>query len=421
MKATTILLLATITSALSLSAQTLNDITYSGDTLPGQNYSSYVMNNVTFENSDMHGSNFSNATLNNFTIFVTEDSGLSNLDTERYFANLDFSSSVWTGGKISGLTRISISNVTQETFAPVVLKNVNFSGAALSGVEFSSIDAIKGSTSFKGANLSGSNFYHVNLQGADSGLFEDAIINGVFFNQVSGLNVEMLAKSGSYKNGNLSGLLINGYVNSPTDLSGMDFSGMNLQGMGTSSVNLSNANFTGADLRGSSFSSMIFDPTAGAIYKNTIMSDGKINNLSLNSEGDVLMVRANETNAKIAENAVLSAGSIELLDGAKLELADGVAVTLSDGIVISFEGDISDASDLLLMGDNSTIVMAGYESNEAAQAAFIGLFKDSEGNSVDWAPESVASFVTAAIPEPSTYAAIFGALAIAFAAYRRRK
>ena len=100
---------------------------------------------------------------------------------------------------------------------------------------------------------------------------------------------------------------------------------------------------------------------------------------------------------------------------------DDVTVTISDELSISFDGEISGVNDILLMGDNSTIVMAGYESNEEAQAAFIGLFKDSEGNSVDWAPESVASFVTAAIPEPSTYAAIFGALAIAFAAYRRRK
>lgn len=418
MKATTILLLATITSALSLSAQTLNDITYSGKTMPGQNYSSYVMNNVTFENSDMHGSNFSNATLNNFTIFVTEDSGLDNLDTERYFANLDFSSSVWTGGKISGLTSKTTSSEIHEVFRPVVLKNVNFSGATLSGVEFSSIDSIKGSTNFKGANLSGSSFYHVNVREADSSLFEDATINGVLFNQVGGLNGKILEKTGSYKKGDLSGLLINGYASSHTDLSGMDFSGMNLQGMGASFVNLSNANFTGADLRDSV--SFLTD-TSGAIYKNTIMSNGEINNITFNSESDVLVVRDYKTNAKIAENAELSAGSIELLDGAKLEVMDDVTVTISDELSISFDGEISGVNDILLMGDNSTIVMAGYESNEEAQAAFIGLFKDSEGNSVDWAPESVASFVTAAIPEPSTYAAIFGALAIAFAAYRRRK
>lgn len=103
-----------------------------------------------------------------------------------------------------------------------------------------------------------------------------------------------------------------------------------------------------------------------------------------------------------------------------MEVMDGVTVSISDEFIISFAGEVSGVDDLLLIGDNSTIVMAGYKSDEEAQAAFIGLFKDSEGNNVDWSPDSVASFVTAAIPEPSTYAAIFGALTLAFAAYRRR-
>lgn len=409
-----------LASSVPMFAQNLENATYKNETMPNGAYAGYTLNNVTFEDSDIHDSNFSNATLNNFTIFVTEDSRLSNLETERYFANLNFSNSVWTGGKFSGLTSKSTSSQIYEVFVPVVLKDVNFSGATLSGVEFSSIDSIEGSTNFKGANLSGSKFYRVSVRNADNGLFEDAIINGVFFNQVGGLNGEMLSKTGSYKKGDLSGLLINGYTNSPTDLSGMDFSGMNLQGMGTSSVNLSNANFTGADLRGSGFSSFSTD-TSGAIYKNTIMSNGAINNITFNSESDVLVVRAYKTNAKITENAELSAGSIELLDGAKLEVMDGATVTISDKFAISFDGEISGVGDILLMGDNSTIVMAGYKSDEEAQAAFIGLFKDSEGNNVDWSPDSVASFVTAAVPEPSTYAAIFGALALAFAAYRRRK
>ena len=298
-----------LVSSVSMFAEILENITYKNETMPNGAYAGDTLNNVTFEDSDIHDSNFSNATLNNFTIFVTEDSHLSNLETERYFANLNFSNSVWTGGKFSGLTSKTTSSQIYEVFVPVVLKDVNFSGATLSGVEFSSIDSIKGSTNFKGANLSESKFYRVNLQNANSGLFEDAIINGVFFNQVGGLNGEILAKTGSYKKGDLSGLLINGYANSPTDLSGMDFSGMNLQGMGTSSVNLSNANFTGADLRGSGFSSFSTD-TSGAIYKNTIMSNGTINNINFNSKSDVLVVRAYKTNAKITENVELSAGSM---------------------------------------------------------------------------------------------------------------
>ena len=59
-------------------------------------------------------------------------------------------------------------------------------------------------------------------------------------------------------------------------------------------------------------------------------------------------------------------------------------------------------------------------SDEEAQQAFINAIRDSEGNLVNWAPDSVASFVFA-VPEPATCAAILGALSLALAAYRRRK
>ena len=197
-----------------------------------------------------------------------------------------------------------------------------------------------------------------------------------------------MAKTGSYKKGVLSGLRIYGYVSSPTDLSGMDFSEMNLRGMVASLVTLGNANFTGADLRGSGFSSYFTD-TSGAIYKNTIMSNGEINNISFNFASDVPVVRTHETNVEITESAELSAGSIELLDDAKLEVINGVTASISYEFIISFASDVSGVDDLLQAGDNSTIVMAGYNSNAEAQAAFIGLFKDSDGNGVDWAPDTV--------------------------------
>ena len=41
--------------------------------------------------------------------------------------------------------------------------------------------------------------------------------------------------------------------------------------------------------------------------------------------------------------------------------------------------------------------------------------------SYSWGYEITDSGLLVVLPEPSTYAAIFGALALAFAAYRRRK
>ena len=78
---------------------------------------------------------------------------------------------------------------------------------------------------------------------------------------------------------------------------------------------------------------------------------------------------------------------------------------------VTFEDSVND---LILFGEDATIVIAVYDSNDAVQAAFINLFQDFDGNSVDWSPDTVADFVVggAAIPEPSCFAVIFGFFAL---------
>ena len=208
------------------------------------------------------------------------------------------------------------------------------------------------------------------------------------------------------------------------DFSGVDFSGMNLRGATFMQVNLSGADFTSADLRGS----MIFGDTSGAIYKNTVTSYGYISNISMESDSDRIIIQAldertlsSSPNATIMSDANMEAGTIEIRGGEKLEIASGVVLEMSDQIKIVFDADsVGGVEDLLVLGEGAGVVMAGYESDEAARAAFVNLFEDSDGNSVDWAPESVANFVSAAVPEPSAWAAIFGAFALAFAVCRKR-
>ena len=87
---------------------------------------------------------------------------------------------------------------------------------------------------------------------------------------------------------------------------------------------------------------------------------------------------------------------------------------------IVFNGEVSGVGDLLELGNGVTIVMSDYNSDEEAQAAFIGLFKDENGQGVDWSMDTVESFVVAAVPEPSAFAALAGALALGLAVCRRR-
>lgn len=317
------------------------------------------------------------------------------------------------------------------------LKNVNFSNAVINNVSFQSI-ICEGSTTFEGANLEGSSFFMANFSKVSPSLFYNASINGTKFID-SGFNKDMLRSTASYKNKNLSGIFL-GLNAEKLDLKGVEFSEMNLSNSTFQNVDFSDSNFTGANLTRGYFIMSNFSGTnlesadmrnvkdfgstfSGAIYKNTIMSDGTIENLSMQTADDKIIVYgdAGGINAKIDADAEFLAGKIELKDGGMLEIGDGVSLTLSDDVSIVFDANLVEGiNDLFVMGDDSTIVMSGYTSDEEAQAAFIKLFQDEEGHFADWSPDTVASIVTA-VPEPSTYATIFGALALAFAAYRRRK
>lgn len=190
--------------------------------------------------------------------------------------------------------------------------------------------------------------------------------------------------------------------------------------------------FRGATVNGRFFSAEDISSTGTNI--NTLLGNGEIfsndNGSSVNkglvlASGETFTISAHENSAKLTVDSEISGGTIEILNGGVFEISDGVSLTISDETSIVFEAgeSINGIEDILKLGTDATIVMSGYETDEAAQAAFIGLFKDSNGNGVEWSLDSVASSVvgSGSIPEPSTCAAIFGALALVFAAYRRRK
>ena len=398
MKIKTILFIA-ITTALSLSAQTLEHITYTKKEMTNSQYSGYALNDVTFEATNVSGSG---TTMDNVVFHVRHDTGLPSSEIGSYFSNLDFSNSHWNGGSISGQTDVVSGSSTTTYRVDINLYNANFSNAIVNNVSFQSVK-FDSKTTFENADLYGSTFFVAKLQ--ESTLKNTHIAGATFID--TGFNRDILESTSSYKNKKLNEVFITsngGTVN----LSGVDFSGVNLRNATLMNVNLTNANFTGADLRGS----RIFGNDSGAIYKNTITSYGVLTNISMQSDSDKIMIYANDArfkgdlgqSAKVTSDTEFNAGTIEIEGGEKLEFSDGITVTMSDQINIIFDSETVGGIDDL-----------------SAQKAFIGLFKDDDGNVANWTPESVAAFVVAAIPEPSTYAAIFGALAIAFAAYRRRK
>ena len=129
----------------------------------------------------------------------------------------------------------------------------------------------------------------------------------------------------------------------------------------------------------------------------------------------------NDISAKITVDSTLTGGTIVLEDGASLEVSEGVTLTLSDAVEFMVADGVNDISEVLSLDENSTIVMAGCTDDEA-MSAFTNLFKTEDGSSLSFAnAESFTVIGGVAVPEPSTYAMIFGAIALGFVAYRRRK
>ena len=160
--------------------------------------------------------------------------------------------------------------------------------------------------------------------------------------------------------------------------------------------------------------------------------------------------------AKIAQSASISGGAdLTLETGAYLEVVDGAVLTVEDGSAITIN---TDGSTIFEVGENSGLVFADgsvlkvnlegvFTEPEEYSFAFINANDSStisgldelmggenfllslngelfdgewdyymEGNSFGNSFE-----IRMQVPEPATYAAIFGALALAFAACRRRK
>lgn len=103
-----------------------------------------------------------------------------------------------------------------------------------------------------------------------------------------------------------------------------------------------------------------------------------------------------------------------------------------DGI----KGDVLAAFDVDLTDDSNdyTVVFSAYVGSVEDASKLLAWHKDADGvwtkldTLIDYADEiasitvdSLGSYAFSQVPEPATYAAIFGALALAFAAYRRRK
>ena len=307
-------------------------------------------------------------------------------------------------------------------------------------------------------NLSNNDLSNWNFNGQNikETIFCDSTINGANF---SGTTYDgfftstQLYSTKSYKSKDLSNINL-----SDNDLRNWELDNMNLQNANLDFTEISGTNFSNADLRGANMEHIMGSYTV----KNTIMSEGVIQNFSMNSSADSFSIHkytpltedGEAISAKIAQNASIMGGAeLTLETGACLEVVDGAVLSLEDGSSIMVNTDV-DASTLFEINENSGLVfeagavleinldetvraldaytfsvitwqenssIAGLDSLVKGETLLLSINGERFSGNWDYVLSNNQFAVSLQIPEPSTYAAIFGVLAIAFAAYRRRK
>lgn len=461
--------------------------------LTGTAFEYVVLNNSNFTNSNLRNASFGYSTITD-SKFINADltnaylryTSLINAD----FSGANIKDAIFSATTITG-SNFYNSNLTQDQLKNTYdWANKNLSGMNLGKVDLSGLDFTGFNLSeffFTDSSLSNFNFENVNLQSSNlSGSdftsssfintnltnvnFSNSILNGVSFknsdikdsliigadlsNTVSnGFTDAMFYSTKSYVDGDLIGIMFD-YNN----ISNWILTGKNLQNTSFFATRINGVDFSNSDLRGAEITA-----TAGtATYKNTIMSDGIIKNISLTSSYDVLRIRkympttvgGDMISAKLNTSATMSNGSSIILEnGADFRITNNAVLTVGEGSKINLSTSMQDltsfvveAGSSLLFDANSILnvnIDAGEDFNhtltfniieweDTAIVEGLSNLKKNENFTLtlngetytgawDYVQDTNSLKVILVVPEPSTYAAIFGALAFAFVAYRKRK
>ena len=328
---------------------------------------------------------------------------------------------------ILGATMEKICFQKEQLCSTKSYKDKMLDGIAISETNLSDID-------FSGVSLKNANFNYINLTGAN---FSNANLTGAKFD---GLDLRSSRYAGAYS------------------LKNAVFFNANLTNANFSEVILENVDFRGANMTNVEISS--YFPIKNP-YKNTIMSDGVIKNFTMASSDDSLTIRkytpaANDDemiSAKISEdNAKISGGAVLSLErGADLIITNAKTLTVASDGAMSTDTDLSGSTKFtvdhgagLVFEDGAKLtinVMEDIVGGDALEFTVLSWYDDSyiagldtikpnqtlflnvngAAYAGDWTYEIKGNSLNISInvPEPSTYAAILGAIALAFALKRR--
>lgn len=430
-------------------------------------YKNKDLTGVQFDDLKMNGWNFAGQNLTNASFSGTS------------LSNADFTDSIITGASLYFATDRGFKK--EQFYSTLSYKNKDLTGVDLGDNDLAGWN-------LSGQNLTGVSFYASDL--TDTNLTDSIITGASFWRASATLTEHQFYSTLSYKNKSLVGLNMKNNTLDGWDFSGQNltsttferaelatanFAGANLTNVSFAYANLSGANFAGAtfnnttltgvditntDFRGANMESIIGTPS----YKNTIWSDGTIQNFTMKSSSDsfsirkyIALTRSNEEiNAKISEaDAIISGGAqLTLEQGAQLEVVNNKILTLASTGKLLIQTDMNSSTGLFIdalaglvaeIGAVITIDVVGeMNTNDIYSLSVINWNDNSSIEGLSNFVKDETLFLTlngekyqgnwdylisdnqfminlAQIPESSAYAAIFAAFALGFALYRRIK
>lgn len=496
-------------STASYKNRDLTGIILANNNLKDWNFSGQNLSGTRFNLADLTGVDFTNSIITSAYIGYSDNFTKEQLYSTASYKNKDLTGVQFDDLKMGGWN-FAGQNLTGASFSGASLSNADFTDSIITGAslyfatdrgfkkeQFYSTLSYKnkdltgvdlGDNDLAGWDLSGQNLTNVSFYASDltDTNLTDSIITGASFWRASAtLTEHQFYSTLSYKNKSLVGLNMKNNT-----LNGWDFSGQNLTSTTFERTNLVTANFAGAnltgvnfayaDLRGANFAGATFNNTTltgvditntdfrGAIiesiigtptYKNTIWSDGTIQNFTMKSSSDSFSISkyvplsgGESISAKITQDASISGrAQLTLETGAELEVTNsatltvsnaasilvrtdgstsftidsGSGLTLENGAIlkVDIEGTFraSDSQIFTVMSWDTYSVISGLDKLVADETLLLTMNGEDYEGGWNYFIENNKLIIGLQVPEPAACAAIFGALALALAAYRRRK
>ena len=181
-----------------------------------------------------------------------------------------------------------------------------------------------------------------------------------------------------------------------------------------------------------------YDSIASSNNHATINKIG-VGSLVVNSSMEYFTGTLNVNEGSMIVNSTLGASDIVIASGATLTLGDdtdiilyGCSITLEDGatlelganstITVNLEEDFTGTTNLFTLAEGATLSQEGESVTLASlQDNMTVTYNGQTLDKSQWSFDTETGELKAAVPEPSTYAMSFGAIALGFIAYRRRK